>query len=214
MKKYDPLLESSWSRIIQHVEDPKSKFAIISPFVYPYGYVTLPKNIKVENHEKNRDNYRNLKNEVRAKGYGYIPQKGGYTYEDENNDSELVHELSMLIYGIEYNDAITFGIKLNQESILYKNPEIGFILVYTKNFIDVNGNKHNIHDIGMKFKMKKNSNNKITFDPKILKYAYSQLVKGSKSQTSQKFAYISEAVYPTRTDCILKNNCVQFKKIA
>lgn len=200
------LSESSWSRIIQHVEGDDD-FAVISAY---RSNNTDDKNLA--QHEK-------LKNDVRALGFGYIEQSSGYTYKDKSSGkSEVREERSLFIPKIDYKNAMLLGAKYNQESILLKNKDKGFVLIYTTSGTKDDGSKFSIGDVDMTFKSKKDKDGKITFDPEILKYAYSSLLRANKSQKGKKYAFvvesICEGIIPTRTNSIaLRDNYLSWKNI-
>jgi len=200
------LSESSWSRIIQHVEGDDD-FAVISAY---RSSNTDDKNLK--QHEE-------LKKDVRALGLGYIEQSSGYTYKDEESGkSEVRKERSLFIPKIDYKNAMLLGAKYNQESILLKNKNMGFVLVYTTGGTKDDGTKFKAGDIDIKFKSAKNKDGKITFDPEVLKYAYSSLLRANKSQKGKKYAFvvesICEGIIPTRTNSIAhRDNYMSWRNI-
>jgi hypothetical protein len=171
------LTESSWSRIIQHIEKGDS-FAIISAF------------LKNRDREVNLVDHEKLRKQIRTLGYGYIEQYSGYSYKDDNTGKNTInHEMSFFIPKISFDEAIKLGSDYYQESILFKDDG-GFKLIFTKN-----ENNHKIGDVDMTFKIDRKPDGQITFDPEVLKYAFSQLKKGSVNQTSKQFAYIPECIY-------------------
>jgi hypothetical protein len=165
MKLNQILIESSLSRIWQHINDPDRKFAIISAY--------LDKNDDVLNHEK-------LKKDIRKTGHGFIEMKSGYSYVS-NNKEVAVDEKSYLIPNISKRDAITLGMEYGQESILWKDSK-EFILLGVRKDVGVG-------KVLMKFSTK---NNTMTFDTSTVKAAFSALAKGSKNHAKRKFAFVSE----------------------
>lgn len=200
------LKESSWSRIIQHVENDDS-FAVISAYLLN---ATPEDNLK--RHSELRTDIRNL-------GFGYIEQDSGYTYKNKKTgESFPVREKSFFIPKIDYDKAMKLAQKYDQESILYKDLEKGFVLVYAKDFVDNDDIPHKTHEIGMNFKFKKDNKGKITFNPDILKFAYSELIKANNTQRGKQYAFVStesieEARIPSRTDAIRGHNYITWKSI-
>jgi len=171
------LKESSWSRIIQHIEKGGS-FAIISAFS------------RENDKQRNYALHNKLRKYITEKGYGYIEQNAGYTYKDDITGEDLIsQELSFFVPSMSLDEAISIGEEYEQESILFKDDK-GFKLVYTKD-----GEGFHKGQIGMIFKMDKKPDGQITFNPEILKYAFSQLKKGTKNQIGKKFAYIAECIF-------------------
>jgi hypothetical protein len=243
------LSESSWSRIIQHIESDAT-FAVISAFT------SANEDGKVTSKEENINNHSNLKKDVRALGYGYIEQDSGYTYEtkekEENGEGErtLVREKSLFIPEINFEKAIALGLKYKQESILFKDGK-KFALIYCRDGIDRDGNPYKKYDVGMTFKMnvsriekdgETTSKGQLTFDPRVLKYAYSSLIRANKVQRYNKkddtvdandpeiknrmqkkqFAYVAESVIvesihealiPSRAEAMRGNNYITWRDI-
>jgi|SRR5208282_476976 len=176
--------ESSWSRIIQHLEGPKP-FGVISAFQWQY------------NEKKNFQLHGELENDIRNMGYGFIEQKSGYSYTKANGEKGISYELSFFVPNITLEQVIKLGIKYGQESILYKDDK-GFRSIYTTN----NDGLH-IGQIGMVY-----SKEEIVFDPELLKKAFSQLRRGTKNQINQKFSFLPECVSieeghpPTWVECM------------
>ncbi len=164
--------ESSWSRIIQHIEGPKP-FAVISAY--------QRNNTKEENTKLHYE----LEHDITNLGYGYIEMDSGYLYAETG---ETKKEKSFFIPSISLIRAIQLGIKYKQESILYKDNS-GFKLIYT-----TAENGFHVGQIATTFDMKRKPNGQITFDADTLKLAFSKLIKGSKNQVSKKFAYVPECV--------------------
>jgi hypothetical protein len=178
--------ESSHSRIIQHIENDKS-FAVISAF------------------EKDHSNSENLKAheqliaDVRKLNLGYIEQSSGYTYSNKAGESRRVEEMSLFIPEIDYKAALNLAIKYNQESFLFKSKDKGFVLIYARDGIDSEGNHFKKEQIGLKFKTEKNKEGKITFNPEVLKYAYSALIKANNKPYAFVIESISEGTIPERS---------------
>lgn len=169
-KKY--LEESSLSRIWQHIQNPENTFAVISAFR------------ETNSDEKNWEEHLKLKADIRKK-YGHIPQKSGYTYQEGDRKGETVDEYSFFVPNISKEEALKLGKKYNQESILFKDSS-GFYMIYT----DKRYGK-----VGITFK--KDPKGSLTFDPKVYKYAFSQLLRANKNN-KVKFAYVvKEGKYPS-----------------
>lgn len=100
-----PLVESSLSRIMQHIENPNSTFGQISAFRGEFS------------REENEKRHEQLKKDVRNKGLGFIEMSGGFKEEDGN-----VQELSLFVPNISRKDAIELGERYGQFSILWKDP--------------------------------------------------------------------------------------------
>jgi hypothetical protein len=205
MKKFSEFLnESSWSRIIQHIENNDS-FSVISAY--------CNENTDQENLVKHDE----LKNEIRSLGYGYIEQNSGYSYKDKGIDKpEIKQEKSLFIPKINYDGAMMIGKKYKQESILYKDKNRGFILVYCRDGKRNDGSSFKTGDIEATFKSE-GGNNKITFNSDILKQAYSALIRANRNQRKgYEFIVesIEEAIIPSRTLSIAqKPNYIQWKSI-
>jgi|SRR6056297_512584 len=181
MKRYKrKFKEASWSRIIHHIESGTS-FAVISAYVKDYSY-----KVNLEKHEE-------LRKDIRKMGYGYIEQKSGYSYKDIETD-RMFEEESFFIPMISKNEALELCNTYEQESILFKD-DAGFYCILSNGKIDT------------EFKTKRDSKTgQITFNPEILKHAFSQLKKATKNQR-KKFAYvvkecvwIEEKKIPARSD--------------
>ena len=198
MKKYT---ESSFSRIIQHIENGVS-FAVISAYRSEFKP------------EENKQRHLQLGKDIQKMGYGFIMQDSGYQYQD----GTVANEQSYFVPTITYKEAIDLGNRYDQESILYKDDQKGFILVYSTNFIDSEGVPHHINDIAMTFKWK-SSDGKITFDSEVLKYAFSSLKRANSSQKGKKYAFIGEcvsldeAIPPSRHEAVMKKNDYHWVKL-
>ena len=181
MKLTQILNESSLSRIWSHIKGDRS-FAVVSAFRGEY----TP--------EENNKRHAELKTMVRGMGLGFIEQKSGYTYENpETGEEGRVQEMSLFIPNCNLKQALSLGKTFRQETVIYKD-ETRFDLV------DTSGSTK------MKFS-RKDSDGVITFDPSVLKYAYSQFVKGNNAgRTAYAFRSLEEVyelVPPSRTDALL-----------
>jgi len=226
------LSESSWSRIVHHVESDDD-FAVISAFRI------FDKHNELVSHEENLKKHEELEKRIRELGYGFIEQASGYTYTSKkrNITSKLMEEMSFFIPKIDYDTAMGLGVEFDQESILFKGDKTnGFVLVYCRDGEDDDGNKYKKGDIGLRFKMKKTKEKKddreitkgqITFDPAVLKYAYSSLIKANNVQRYAKdkktgeiknrYAFvvesICEGIIPSRTSAMMRRNYVTWRDI-
>ncbi len=100
-----PLIESSLSRILQHIEGNRA-FGIVSAF--------RDMNSKKENMNKHVE----LKKAVRDAGYGYIEMRGGY-----REETGFVTELSLFIPNITRKDVIEMGKANDQHSVIHKDSK-------------------------------------------------------------------------------------------
>jgi len=183
MKPYKSFFtESSWSRIIQHIEAGHS-FAVISAYKWDLSETD------------NTERHNNLRTDIRKLGYGYIEQNSGYSYKDTRTGNlGTVEEESFFIPQITRQEALALAKKYEQESIIYKDGN-GFYVLLSNGAIDT------------EFKTKRDKTGQITFSPEVIKHAFSQLKKASAHQRQQKFAYvIKECVWtkeyhiPNRSD--------------
>jgi hypothetical protein len=176
------IAESSISRVWQHINDGKT-FAVISAF---RGSNDPKENLNLHN---------KLKSDVRALGLGFIEQKSGYTYQNPDSGEEgTVDEMSLFIPNIDEKSALKLGKKYKQESILFKNQNQFILLNCDTGSVDM--------------KFAKSTNGSLTFKPDVLKYAFSQLIKGNKN-SQKKYAFVAESINvyellpPNRTESIL-----------
>ena len=116
--------ESSVGRVWQHVENPTSTFAIMSAS-------------RSENTDEiNNELYKGLKDVVRNElKLGYIELIGGYVETKEDGGEVEVTEKTLLIPKITKEDATNYGVKLKQETILFKDSG-GMYLISTKTYTD------------------------------------------------------------------------------
>jgi hypothetical protein len=172
--------ESSLSRIWQHINSDQS-FAVISAYRDKEFFKEKYHKQNLSDQEVlqyNLKRHNDLGHYLVTNKYGYIKQKSGYTHED----GTTVEEQSYFIPLIEKNEALQLGKMFDQESILWKDSTI-FCLIYTN---------YKFGQIGIIFR--KGSNNDFTFNADIIKYAYSQLIKGNDNQKIVKFAYVMEHI--------------------
>lgn len=165
--------ESSLSRIIQHIQTGKT-FAVISAYRGEFSA------------SENKFRHRQLAGAIRALGLGYIEQTSGYTYSDGTDHT--VEEESFFIPGISYQQALALGGKFDQESILFKDEKIGFVLTFTITFTDAEGHSHRPGEIALRFKTD-DREGVASFDPRVYKSAFSALKRANKVQKGRPFAY-------------------------
>jgi hypothetical protein len=155
-----PLVESSLSRILQHIEGDKS-FGVISAFRGEYGK------------KENKIRHRELKKAVRDAGYGFIEMRGGY-----REESGFVTELSLFIPNITRKDAIALGQTYEQHSVIYKDKK-EFSLIGTNKSSGLGVTLDKFVAIGGKDSM--------TLAKDAIKDFFSSLLKGS--QKGKKFLF-------------------------
>jgi len=157
------ITESSLSRIMQHIQSPKP-FGVLSPFRKDNGF------------KENEQAYKELLNDVRELGYGYIPLKGGY-----KEESGFVKEKAIFIPGISRKEIIDLGKKYDQYSVLHKEGD---------DFSEIGTNKNS--GIGKKLMSFKTKGKNISVDDvgDMFTNFFSQLVKGSHA--GKKFLFVSE----------------------
>ena len=110
-----PLVESSLSRILQHIEGNRA-FGIVSAF--------RDMNSKKENMNKHVE----LKKAVRDAGYGYIEMRGGY-----KEETGFVSELSLFVPNISKKDIIDMGQNNDQHSVIHKDSKEFALIGTNKN---------------------------------------------------------------------------------
>jgi hypothetical protein len=157
-----PIVESSLSRIIQHIENPDSTFGQISAFRGEFG------------REENENRHEQLKKDIRNKGLGFIEMSGGFQEEDGN-----VQELSLFVPNISKNDAISLGEKYGQFSILWKDPS---------QFVEIGTNK--AAGIGQIKNTFKKSGKVIDLSSDSIKNFWSQIYRGR--HRDKKFLFLME----------------------
>lgn len=164
-------IESSLSRIWQHINNPNTSFAIISAY------------LDDENDEKN---HKTLAKDIRKLGYGFIEMNSGYSYKTDNGE-KFAEEKSYFIPEIKERDAIKLAQKYSQQSVIWKDAS-EFSLVGARNDVGVGKRL-------MNFKRDKST---LTFNPTTVKAAFSSLIKRSKKDA--KFAFVAERLildFPT-----------------
>ena len=166
--------ESSWGRIIQHIEG-SATFAVISSHVQDFS------------EDANERRHENLRREIRQMGYGYIEMDSGYTYKATQGGEAQALEQAFFIPEITKDEALSLGQKYDQETIIWKDQGQFAVIFSTTGAVD------------MDFQMERGSNGQITFDPETLKMAFSRLRKGSANQRGQSFAFRAESVLESFT---------------
>lgn len=159
------LRESSLSRIWQHVNNSKT-FAVISAFKSTVG-----DDANIANHQK-------LKSDVKSLGLGYVEQKSGYTYMDQETHSNVrVEEMSVFVPNISLSDSLRLGSKYGQESILYKDATRFDLIVCDTGAVD-RSFVNTTHAT-------KKGERPITLDQGAIVKAYSQLVRANHNAQRQ-----------------------------
>lgn len=113
------LNEASYSRIYQHTQDD-STFAIIGSEDKDTGA------------NRKRELYDLLRKYKEKTGLrlGFNQAKGVYTYQDGNQEKKVAQEDSLIIYDIDKKGALDIADAINQESIVWKDPNF-FGILYT-----------------------------------------------------------------------------------
>lgn len=159
-----PLVESSLSRIMQHIENPNSTFGQISAFRGEFS------------REENENRHEQLKKDVRNKGLGFIEMSGGFKEEDGN-----VQELSLFVPNISRKDAIELGERYGQFSILWKDPT---------QFVEIGTNPNS--GIGTIKNTFKKDGKVIDLNQDSIKDYWSQIYRGR--HRDKKFLFVMERV--------------------
>ena len=136
------LAESSLSRIMTHINKTEN-FGVMSPFRKEFS------------DKVNLDRYKELRELVREKGYGFIELKGGY-----QEETGFVNEKSLFIPDIKKKEMIELGKKYDQFSVIIKDKntfaEIGTNknagINSVQNSFDIGGRNISVDDVGDKFK--------------------------------------------------------------
>jgi len=144
------IIESSFSRVWQHIENPTSLFAVISAY--------LDTKNDVLNHEQ-------LRKDIRKLGFGYIEMDSGYTYQVDGK-SKIANEKSYMIPNITKKEALKLALKYGQESILWKDDK-SFVLLGSRKDVGV----------GKELMVFKSKGKSLTYDKDTVKVAFSALRK-------------------------------------
>ena len=155
-----PLVESSLSRILQHIEG-KRAFGVVSAFR------------DMNSKKENMDRHVELKKAVRDAGYGYIEMRGGY-----REETGFVTELSLFIPNITRIDVIEMGKAYDQHSVIYKDSK-EFALIGTNQNAGIGKTLERFVATGGKDSM--------TLAKDAIKDFFSSLTKGS--QRGKKFLF-------------------------
>lgn len=113
------LNEASYSRIYQHTQDD-STFAIIGSEDKDTG----------ENRKRELYDLLRKYKEKTGLRLGFNQAKGVYTYQDGNQEKKVAQEDSLIIYDIDKKGALDIANAINQESIVWKDPNF-FGILYT-----------------------------------------------------------------------------------
>ena len=113
------LNEASYSRIYQHTQDD-STFAIIGSEDKDTG----------ENRKRELYDLLRKYKEKTGLRLGFNQAKGVYTYQDGNQEKKVAQEDSLIIYDIDKQGALDIADAINQESIVWKDPNF-FGILYT-----------------------------------------------------------------------------------
>lgn len=113
------LNEASYSRIYQHTQDD-STFAIIGSEDKDTG----------ENRKRELYDLLRKYKEKTGLRLGFNQAKGVYTYQDGNQEKKVAQEDSLIIYDIDKQGALNIADAINQESIVWKDPNF-FGILYT-----------------------------------------------------------------------------------
>ena len=168
------LLESSLSRIWQHITDPTKTFGVVSAYRQD-----------LYSEEQNLQRHKELGKIIRSWGYGFIEQNSGYSYKDEDTGlTGVKEEKSYFVPNITFDDVLDLGVEFEQESVLYKD-DTGFGLYISKT-----------GKLDMEFK---DEGSIMSFQKKDIEIAYSELIRANQSQ-KVKFSYIVEKFIPNRND--------------
>ncbi len=175
--------ESSLIRVLQHLKDPYRSFGVVSAYQ------------EKEADKINFQNHLELRKEIRKMGYGFIEQKAGYSYiEDET--SGIIEEKSYFIPCITLEETLYLGRLFNQETIIHKDNKI-FALYFCDS-----------GEIDLTFKNEENNFSLSTYD---VENAYSQLIKANRNHRV-KFSYIAELHIPTLSEVLHKQRLNEFAR--
>lgn len=155
-----PLVESSLSRILQHIEGNRA-FGIVSAFR------------DMNSKKENMNNHVELKKAVRDAGYGYIEMRGGY-----KEETGFVTELSLFIPNISKKDIMKLGEMYDQHSVIHKDSK-EFALIGTNKSAGVGKTLERFVATGGRDSM--------TLAKDAIKDFFSSLTKGS--QRGKKFLF-------------------------
>lgn len=168
------LLESSLSRIWQHIVDPERTFGVVSAYRQD-----------LYSEEQNLARHKELGKIIRSMGYGYIEQNSGYSYQDEETGNVGVkEEKSYFVPNITFDDVLDLGVEFEQESVLYKDSTVFGLFLSKTGKLD------------MEFK---DEGSIASFKKKDIEIAYSELIRANQNQRV-KFSYIVEKYVPNRHD--------------
>ena len=154
MKQFKEYLqESSLSRIMTHITKTEN-FGVMSPFRKEFS------------DKENLERYKELKELVREKGYGFIELKGGY-----QEETGFVNEKSLFIPNIKKKEMMELGKKYDQFSVIIKDKNT---------FAEIGTNKNaGINSVQNKFDVGGKRNISVDDVGNIFKDFFSRLLKGS-----------------------------------
>lgn len=179
------LNETSWQRIIRHMQNQDMTVAYISPYTREYS----PK--------ENQNRWYEMAQELKERDFGYIPIRGGYTYQSEENGEELSRmfpEVSFLIPKISLEEALDLAARYEQESVLFKDGQ-GLRMVFAKDVMTTDGPKKR-GDVDFTLA------GTITTAPDKTKDFYSMIMRGGKHQRQTR--YVHEDAAMMREQMMLK----------
>ncbi len=169
------ICEARLSRILKHIENPETAFAVIS--------AERGKYTDNDNFERTKE----LEAKIKASEFGYIKLKGGYTEEDSGKMKE--EKAFFVIAPVSKKDKLfkfvfNLGKKYDQDAIIYKDDV---------KFQSIGTNKDTgIGKVLRKFK--KDKRNSITLSSDLFKEFFTSLAKGSHA--GRKFVYVAEEKLP------------------
>ena len=178
------LNEISTNRILHHFQNDKT-LAIISTF-------------RTERTEKeNLQLLKQFKSEIKKLKLGFSELISRWSEQNQDtNEIETSDERSLMIYGISLNDAMKFGQRYNQSSIIFKSSE-KCAEVCTVDFIDYDGKEHNVGSIVRTFDVKSKSPLNIN----IAKEIFSKRISGPASKPiKSKHAFKLESVFEVESN--------------
>jgi hypothetical protein len=163
------LNETKISRVWQFVENPKYSFGIMSAHRSDLS------------RDENEENETELLKNILDNGYGFIELVGGSTEKLDSGEEVDITEPSYLINGITRRKLVNWGVKYNQDSVLYKNKD-GFELISTSE-----RNNKKVGDILGQFNFAQGREN-IALGIEAVRQYYSRLKKGSHRR--KKFSFV------------------------
>lgn len=177
--------EASYSRIYQHTQDD-STFAIIGS----------------EDKDTKQDRSTELYNIVRdytykrGKAIGFNKVNGTYTYQKDDNskpEKQTAYEKSLILYDIDKQTALDIANEINQESIIWKDPNFfgllyadGSVMGEFDNKIGNNMNFSGAEDKGFGTQLPKDRKTKLGFTFEgVVKYPQQVIKKSPNTRTDE-----------------------------